>query len=128
MVQSKRRARALIHLHISSISRVYVEREAVGFSVIKSLIFLLEPQPQTQMQRLIIDSSPCKHGFDPFPFPEGDICRSVSSYSNTFMMLVVLEIQRIDAILKAMTAVDKQYPEVLRDSSKTKQKDTRNSQ
>jgi len=102
---------------------VYVEREAVGFSVIKSSISLLEPQPQMQMQRLIIDSSPCKHGFDPFPFPfpEGDICRFLCLYSSTFDASSVGNSNRIDAILKAMTAVDKKYPEVLRDCSKMKQ-------
>eukprot|EP00984_Skeletonema_dohrnii_P026141 scaffold15439_cov67-Skeletonema_dohrnii-CCMP3373.AAC.1 len=57
-------------------------------------------EAQLQMQRLIIDSLVCKHGFD--PFQEGD------------------DRNKIDAILEAMKAVEDKYPEVIRDSSKMK--------
>mmetsp|Transcript_31473 Transcript_31473/g.53277 ORF Transcript_31473/g.53277 Transcript_31473/m.53277 type:complete len:283 (-) Transcript_31473:99-947(-) len=79
-------------------------------------------EAQLQMQRLLIDSppSPCQHGFD--PFPEGDVrCRVVRLYLETFNSGVgIKDRNKIDAILKAMDAVDKKYPEVLYDSSKMK--------
>jgi len=77
-------------------------------------------EAQLQMQRLLIDSppSPCQHGFD--PFPEGNVCDHFlklyfSTYSNRLS-----EDNAADSILEAMAAVDKKYPEVLRDSSKMK--------
>eukprot|EP00984_Skeletonema_dohrnii_P009848 scaffold3797_cov91-Skeletonema_dohrnii-CCMP3373.AAC.3 len=72
---------------------------------------------QLQMQRLLIDSLPCKHGFD--PFLEGDVCdRFLSLYSSTFD---ASSGNMIDAILDAMAAVDKKYPEILYDSLKMKE-------
>jgi hypothetical protein len=74
-------------------------------------------EAQLQMQRLLIDSLPCKHGFD--PFLEGDVCdRFLSLYSRTFD---ASSGNMIDAILDAMAAVEDKYPEVLHDSSKMKQ-------
>ena len=75
-------------------------------------------EAQIQMQRLLIDSlpSPCKHGFD--PFPEGDVCgRFVRLYLETLFAGIG---NKIEAILEAVDAVDKKYPEVLYDSSKMK--------
>mmetsp|Transcript_9581 Transcript_9581/g.14782 ORF Transcript_9581/g.14782 Transcript_9581/m.14782 type:complete len:297 (+) Transcript_9581:11-901(+) len=79
-------------------------------------------EAQMQMQRLIIDSlpSPCKHGFD--PFPEGDVCsRFVRLYLETLFAGAGNKVRnKIDAIFKAVDAVDKKYPEVIYDSSKMK--------
>ncbi|KAK1737909.1 hypothetical protein QTG54_011203 [Skeletonema marinoi] len=75
---------------------------------------------EAQMQRLLIDSlpSPCKHGFD--PFPEGHICdRFLRLYLETFN--ASSGNSSINAILKAMKAVEDKYPEVLHDSSKMKE-------
>mmetsp|Transcript_2384 Transcript_2384/g.3582 ORF Transcript_2384/g.3582 Transcript_2384/m.3582 type:complete len:270 (+) Transcript_2384:90-899(+) len=75
-------------------------------------------EAQFQMQRLLIDSlpSPCKHGFD--PFPEGDVCsRFVRLYLETLFAGIG---SKIEAILEAVDAVDKKYPEVIYDSSKMK--------
>eukprot|EP00984_Skeletonema_dohrnii_P009857 scaffold3797_cov91-Skeletonema_dohrnii-CCMP3373.AAC.12 len=81
-------------------------------------------EAQLQMQRLLIDSlpPPCKHGFD--PFPKGDICdRFVRLYLETLNSGIGVGNKvrnKIDAIVEAMKAVDKKYPEVLHDSSKMK--------
>mmetsp|Transcript_2382 Transcript_2382/g.3581 ORF Transcript_2382/g.3581 Transcript_2382/m.3581 type:complete len:274 (+) Transcript_2382:90-911(+) len=79
-------------------------------------------EAQFQMQRLLIDSlpSPCKHGFD--PFPEGDVCsRFVRLYLETLFAGAGNKVRnKIDAIFKAVDAVDKKYPEVIYDSSKMK--------
>ena len=78
---------------------------------------------EAQMQRLIIDSlpSPCRHGFDD-PFPKGHICdRFLRLYLDTlFAGSAIKDRNKMDAVLEAMDAVDKKYPEVLSDSSKMK--------
>ena len=78
---------------------------------------------EAQMQRLIIDSlpSPCRHGFD-MPFPRGHICdRFLCLYLDTlFAGSRIKDRNKMDAVLEAMKAVDKKYPEVLSDSSKMK--------
>ena len=77
---------------------------------------------EAQMQRLIIDSlpSPCRHGFD--TFPKGHICdRFLRLYLDTlFAGSAIKDRNKMDAVLEAMDAVDKKYPEVLSDSSKMK--------
>jgi len=78
-------------------------------------------EAQIQMQRLLIDSLVCKHGFD--PFQEGDVCgRFVSLYLEALNSGVGnKDRNKIDAILEAMKAVEDKYPAVIRDSSKMKQ-------
>eukprot|EP00984_Skeletonema_dohrnii_P001321 scaffold402_cov70-Skeletonema_dohrnii-CCMP3373.AAC.5 len=68
-----------------------------------------------QMQRLI-NIRPCKHGFD--PFPKGHICdRFLKLYFATYY---AGSSSPPDAVMEAMNAVENEYPEVLRDSSKMK--------
>jgi hypothetical protein len=77
-------------------------------------------EAQLQMQRLIIDSlpSPCQHGFD--PFSEGDVCdRFLTLYSSALHSSS--EDNFFEQILEVMEALEEEYPEVLRDSSKMKQ-------
>ena len=82
-------------------------------------------EAQLQMQRLLIESSPCKHGFD--QFPAGHICdRFVRFYLDTCASSDAPNKwtgvgTRLVPLIEAMTAVEDKYPEVLHDSSKMKQ-------
>eukprot|EP00984_Skeletonema_dohrnii_P001319 scaffold402_cov70-Skeletonema_dohrnii-CCMP3373.AAC.3 len=76
---------------------------------------------ELQMQRLSIDTRSrfCMHGF--VPFPEGHICdRFLHLYLGTYDANASSS-EPPTAIFAAMKAVEIKYPEVLCDSSKTKQ-------
>jgi hypothetical protein len=75
-------------------------------------------EAQIQVQRLLIDSLVCRHGFD--PFPEGHLCdQFLRLYLGTFD--AGASSNPAQAMITAMDAVEDEYPEVLWDSSKMKQ-------